>query len=264
MGTSTRARLYLCRRSTAFLLSPSRRVRLPKNSHICFDSLFRVSSHSRETLHTCQTPWSVFRNMSVTVWEPRTTHSGLRAQKPPPPGTRPAPLGVVPVPQGFWPGAPRQPGSGALSLSTPALADTTADGVDAGALAFLLRAVLEAQEEEARRVQLAQAKAERRKQRVRRQEMVDELAELLRASLPSQRTPSVERRISELRSSLEASSSSMPSMRRRKKEKEEEKATVEGVFKDVMVLWVLAVVLPCLPQYLLLSSCSSSPCPPCS
>ena len=146
------------------------------------------------------------------------THSGLRAQKPPPPGKRPGRLSE-PVPQGFWPGAPRQPGSRAPSLFTPALADTTADGVDAGALAFLTRAALEAQEEEARRVQLAQAKAERREQRVRRQEMVDELAELLRASLPSQRTPSVERRISELRSSVEASSSSMPSMRRRKKRK---------------------------------------------
>ena len=113
-------------------------------------------------------------------------------------------------------------------MSTPALADTTADGVDAGALAFLTRAALEAQEGEARRVQLAQAKAERREQRVRRQEMVDELAELLRASLPSQRTPSVERRISELRSSLEASSSSMPSMRRRKKRKRRRKPRWRG------------------------------------
>ena len=64
------------------------------------------------------------------------THSGLRAQKPPPPGKRPGRLAEH-VPQGFWPGAPRQPGSGAPSLSTPAFADTTADGVDAGALAFL-------------------------------------------------------------------------------------------------------------------------------
>ena len=104
-------------------------------------------------------------------------------------------------------------------LCTSLLADTTADGVDAGVLAFLTRAALEAQEEEARRVQLAQAKAERKEQRVRRQEMVDELAELLRASLPSERTPSVERRISELRSSIEASSSSMPSMRRKRKKR---------------------------------------------
>ena len=155
------------------------------------------------------------------------THDGLRAQKSPPPGVRPGRLSE-PVPQGFWPGAPRQPGSGAPSLFTPALADTTADGVDAGALAFLTRAAVEAQEEEARRVQLAQAKAERREQRVRRQEMVDELAELLRASLPSQRTPSVERRISELRSSVEASSSSMPSMRRRKKRKKRRKPQWRG------------------------------------
>ena len=144
------------------------------------------------------------------------THSGLRAQKPPPPGKRPGRLSE-PVPQGFWPGAPRQPGSGAPSLFTPALADTTADGVDAGALAFLTRAALDAQEEEARRVQ-----------RVRRQEMVDELAELLRASLPSQRTPSVERKISELRFSVEASSSSMPSMRRRKKRKRRRKPRWRG------------------------------------
>ena len=161
-------------------------------------------------------------------------------QKPPPPGTRPAPLGVVPVPQGFLPGAPRQPGSGAPSLFTPALADTTADGVDAGALAFLTRAVLEAQKEEARRVQLAQAKAEKREQRVRRQEMVDELAELCRAFLPSQ--SHALRRAEDLGAALFARGQLFlhALVEEEEKEKEEEKATVEGVFKDVMVLWVLA------------------------
>ena len=57
-----------------------------------------------------------------------------RHQKPPPAGTRPAPLDEVTVPQGFWPGALRQPGSGVPSLSSPVLADTTVDGVDVGAL----------------------------------------------------------------------------------------------------------------------------------
>ena len=146
-------------------------------------------------------------------------NSGLRAQtsfSAARPGVLkdPAPQGAVTV------GYVAAPGP---LLCTPLLADTTADGVDAGALAFLTRAALETQEEEERRVQLAQAKAERREQRVRRQEMVDELAELWRASLPSQRTPSVERRISELRSSLEASSSSMPSLRRRKRKKRRKK-----------------------------------------
>ena len=146
---------------------------------------------------------------------------GLRAQKTASSGKRPgvltepeAQVGAVTV------GYVAAPGP---LLCTPLLADTTADGVDTGALAFLTRAALEAQEEEERRVQLAQAKVERREQRVRRQEMVDELAELWRAFLPSQRTPSVERRISELRSSLEASSSSMPSVRRRKKKKRRKK-----------------------------------------
>ena len=148
------------------------------------------------------------------------THYALRRQKTASAGARPGVL-KDPAPQGaVTVGYVAAPGP---LLCTPLLADTTADGVDAGALAFLTRAALEAQEEEERRVQLAQAKAERREQRVRRQEMVDELAELLRASLPSQRTPSVVRRISELRSSLEASSSSMPSMSRRKRKKRRKK-----------------------------------------
>ena len=78
--------------------------------------------------------------------EEHAVYVGPRAQMAPPPGTRPAPLVEVAVPQGFWPGAPRQPGSGAPSLSPPVLADTTADGVDAGALAFLTRQAVETAE----------------------------------------------------------------------------------------------------------------------
>ena len=59
-----------------------------------------------------------------------------RHQKPPPPGTRLAAL-KEPVPQAFWPGAPRQPGHLVPSLAPPALAAPTAEGVDAATLSFL-------------------------------------------------------------------------------------------------------------------------------
>ena len=50
------------------------------------------------------------------------TNNVLRHKTTPPPGMRPGRL-AEPVPQGFWSGPPRQPGSGVPSLSTPVLAD---------------------------------------------------------------------------------------------------------------------------------------------
>ena len=62
-----------------------------------------------------------------------------------------------------------------------------------------------------------QVKAAKKELRERRQEMVDELVVLRRNFLPSERTPSVERRIAQLVSALEASSSSKPPTRKNKK-----------------------------------------------
>ena len=72
---------------------------------------------------------------------------GLRAQKPPPPGTRPAAL-KEPVPQDWWPGAPRQQGHEVPSLAPPSLAGATADGVDSSSLLFLAAAALRKLKEE--------------------------------------------------------------------------------------------------------------------
>ena len=66
-------------------------------------------------------------------------------------------------------------------------------------------------------VSRGQVKAAKKELRERRQEMVDELAVLWENFLPSERTPSVERRIAQLVSALEASASSKPSKRKRKK-----------------------------------------------
>ena len=72
----------------------------------------------------------------------RTTLYGDR--RPPVRGARPGVL-KDPAPQGaVTVGYVAAPGP---LLCTPLLADTTADGVDAGALAFLTRAALEAEEE---------------------------------------------------------------------------------------------------------------------
>ena len=106
-------------------------------------------------------------------------------------------------------------------LVVASLADASADGVDAAFLSFLTASALEArrkeEEEEVRKVQLAQVKAAKKEMRERRQEMVDELLVLRRNFLPSERTPSVERRIAQLVSALEASASSKPPTRKRKK-----------------------------------------------
>ena len=67
-------------------------------------------------------------------------NGALRRQMPPP-GTRPAAM-MEPMSQGFWPGAPRQPGHVVPSLSLLVLADTTADGVDSSTLRFLAAAAL--------------------------------------------------------------------------------------------------------------------------
>ena len=144
------------------------------------------------------------------------TLAGLPAQKTPPPRERPGIL-PEPEPQRSDRTVRRFAGDALPQLATPSLAGAAGETVDAGTVAFLTRAALEAQEEEARRVQLAQVKAAKKEWRGRRQELVDEL-DVWRAVLPSQRTPSIERRISEeLVSTLEASSSSKPPTRKRKK-----------------------------------------------
>ena len=104
-------------------------------------------------------------------------------------------------------------------LAVPSLAG--GDGADDTAVAFLVRQTLlekeeekRKEEEEVRKVQLAQVKAAKKE---RKQEMADELVALRRNFLPSERTPSVERRIAQLVSALEASASSKPPTRKRKK-----------------------------------------------
>ena len=100
-------------------------------------------------------PRSQWTTTSTREGVENETNNVLRHQTTPPPGMRPGRL-AEPVPQGFWPGAPRQPGSGVPSLSTPVLADTTVDGVDAGALAFLTGQAVE----DARKAEEAKAKEE--------------------------------------------------------------------------------------------------------
>ena len=132
-------------------------------------------------------------------------YEALRGQKTPLPGVRT--VSTAPVPQ-------------------VALPDLGGDVVhDDTLVAFLVRQTLlekdeekrKEEEEEVRKVHLAQVKAAKKELRERRQEMVDELVALRRNFLPSERTPSVERRIAQLVSALEASASSKPPTRKRKK-----------------------------------------------
>ena len=74
--------------------------------------------------------------------EVRETHDALRGQKRPLPGTRPAPLLVVAVPQGR-PEAAARVSAGVPSLALAVLASAD-DTVDASALAFLTQRALEA------------------------------------------------------------------------------------------------------------------------
>ena len=145
--------------------------------------------------------------------EEQATHGGLRAQTAPPPGMRP---GILPEP------GPqrsdrclRRSARNTPLLAMPSLAG--GDGADDTAVAFLVRREEKRkEEEEVRKVQLAQVKAAK-ELRERRQEMADELVALRRNFLPSERTSSVERRIAQLVSALEASASSKPPTRKRKK-----------------------------------------------
>ena len=73
--------------------------------------------------------------------EVRETHYALRGQKRPLPGTRPAPLPVVAVPQDRLEAAARV-SSGVPSVAPPALAAPAAEGVDSSTLRFLAAAVL--------------------------------------------------------------------------------------------------------------------------
>ena len=66
-------------------------------------------------------------------------------------------------------------------------------------------------------VSRGQVKAAKKELRERRQDMIGELVVLRENFLPSERTPSVERRIAQLVSALEASASSKPPKRKRKK-----------------------------------------------
>ena len=74
------------------------------------------------------------------------THSARQGQKTAA-GTRPAPLAEVAEPQGLSV-APRCPDASVPSLSTPSLADTAAEAVDARTVRFLLQAELKQRKEE--------------------------------------------------------------------------------------------------------------------
>ena len=152
--------------------------------------------------------------------EEQATHDGLRAQTAPPPGMRPGIL-PEPGPQRSDRCLRRSAGDTPL-LAVPSLAG--GDGADDTAVAFLVRQTLleeeeekRKEEEEVRKVQLAQVKAAKKELRERRQEMAYELVALRRNFLPSERTPSVERRIAQLVSALDASAFSKPPTRKRKK-----------------------------------------------
>ena len=77
-----------------------------------------------------------------------------------------------PTSQGFWPGAPRQPGHVVPSLSLLVLADTTADGVDSSTLRFLAAAALYSRKLE-----------EEKKQREEEEEEEEELRRLRKIPL---------------------------------------------------------------------------------
>ena len=97
--------------------------------------------------------------------EVRETHDGLRAQERPLPGTRPAPLSVGAKPQGRLEAAARV-SAGVPSVAPPALADTTADGVDSSTLRFLATAALysrKLEEEEEEKVKREEEEEELRR-----------------------------------------------------------------------------------------------------
>ena len=91
-----------------------------------------------------------------------------------------------------------------------------------------------------------------------RQEMADELVALRRNFLPSERAPSVKRRIAQLVSALEASASSKPPTRKRKKRRR--KRTRAFLSRPSSTSWLVLLVI------MLLASCSlqASPGPRCS
>ena len=98
--------------------------------------------------HRAQRPRPVVEEPKEGVEGEHEVYYALRRQKPPPPGTRPAPLEEVAVLHGFGPGAPCQPGHGVPSLAPPSLADAAAEGCDASTLSFLTRAALEEKRKE--------------------------------------------------------------------------------------------------------------------
>ena len=108
-----------------------------------------IAMHLAEALHhSAGSSWTKVVERREGEGVEGEQYVGLRAQKPPPPGTRPA-APKEPVPQGFWPGAPRQPGHEVPSV-VPAGLGGGDDGVDAAALAFLLQQNLLRQEAERR------------------------------------------------------------------------------------------------------------------
>ena len=81
-------------------------------------------------------------------------------------------------------------------------------------------------------VSRGQVKAAKKELRERRQDMLDELVVLRENFLPSERTPSIERRIAQLVSALEASASSKPPKRKRKKRRKKRLRSPRPLLRD--------------------------------
>ena len=154
----------------------------------------------------------------------KTSHNVPRHQKTPLPGGRPGVL-KDPAPQGaVTVGYVAAPGP---LLSTPSLADTAAEAVDARTVKFLLQQSLarkkKEEEEERRRKVVAKLQEEKAQWRAQRQVLEDEFMALL--NLES-RSSLQERRFQDLMDALDAHDASKPSSgssRRRKRKKRRKK-----------------------------------------
>ena len=105
--------------------------------------LAELQREREEATHITRRTWAALSRVEqyAVLWSSakEKVHHALRGPTRPPSGTRPGRL-AEPVPQGFWPDAPRQPGPGAPLVAPPVLAAPAADGIDASALRFLTAA----------------------------------------------------------------------------------------------------------------------------